>query len=401
MSPVRIRAALAIPLLALGTRVDAQGAFEACLASVQGSAAARRVLPDTWEQHLTGVRPDSQVLAALDAQPEFRLPIWDYVAIMADQQRVDDGRARMDTLQPALDSISRRYGVDREVLVAIWGIESDFGRGQGSYRVVRSLATLSCMGRRQAYFRRELLAALRILQAGHVAPEAFLGSWAGAFGQTQFMPGTFEWLAVDHDGDGRRDVIGSTPDALASTANYLRNAGWKRAVPWGFEVRIPAGMTARGEGRRVKRTLATWTGRGVRRADGSPLVTTGTPASLTAGLLLPAGPEGPAFLVTRTFDALYRYNASESYSLAVAHVSDRLRGAPGLVTSWPTDDPGLSRADRRELQALLRQRGHDVGAPTAVYTSAIRAAVKLEQERLGMPPSGRAGQRLLTALRAP
>lgn len=397
---MRLRAALVLSF-AVAVPVDAQEAFEGCLASVRASPAARGVLPGTWERHVSGVRPDSQVLAALDAQPEFRLPVWDYFAIMADQQRVDDGRARMVPLQPALDSIARRYGVDPDVLVAIWGIESDFGRGQGRFRVVRSLATLSCMGRRQAYFRRELLAALRILQAGDVAPEAFLGSWAGAFGQTQFMPGTFEWLAVDHDGDGRRDVIGSTTDALASTANYLRNAGWRRTIPWGFEVRVPAGMNARGEGRRVKRTLATWTQRGVRRADGSALVTPGTPSSLTAGLYLPAGPAGPAFLVTRTFDALYRYNASESYSFAVAHVSDRLRGAPGLVARWPTDDAGLSRADRRELQALLRQRGHAVGAPTAIYTPAIRAAVKVEQDRLGHARTGRAGQRLLAALREP
>jgi glucose-6-phosphate 1-epimerase len=350
---------------------------------------------------VSGVRPDSQVLAELDAQPEIRLPAWDYFAIMTDQERVDDGRARMDTLRPALQSIAERYGVNPEVLVAIWGIESDYGRGQGRFQVLRSLATLSCMGRRQAYFRRELLAALRIVQASDVDARTFLGSWAGAFGQTQFMPGTFEWLAVDHDGDGRRDVIGHTPDALASTANYLRNAGWRRPVPWGFEVRLPAGFDTRREGRRVKRTLTTWRQRGVRRADGAPLVASNAPASLRAALLLPAGPDGPAFLVTRTFDALYRYNASERYSLAVAHLGDRLLGAPGLVASWPTDDPGLSRADRRALQALLRQRGHEVGAVTPAYTPAIRAAVKVEQERLGMEPTGRAGQRLLTALRQP
>lgn len=386
-------------LLVFGVRAEAQGAFEACLKRVQASPAARRVEAATWQRHVAGVRPDSQVLAELDAQPEFRLPVWDYFAIMADDERVADGRARMDTLQRALHSIAKRYDVDPEVLVAIWGIESDFGRGQGRYRVVRSLATLSCMGRRQAYFRRELLAALRILQSGHVAPESFLGSWAGAFGQTQFMPGTFEWLAVDFDRDGRRDVIGNPTDALASTANYLRNAGFRRAVPWGFEVTLPPGFATRGEGRRVKRTLATWSRRGVQRADGRPLIAEGTPGTLAAGLLLPAGATGPAFLVTRTFDALYRYNASESYSLAVAYVADRLRGRPGLVASWPTDDPGLSRADRRELQAILRRLGHEVGAPTAVYTSAIRAAVKVQQERLGMKPTGRAGQRLLSTLR--
>jgi lytic murein transglycosylase len=399
MVEIEFRFLLSLALLLGPVVTHGQEAFTACLTRLQGTPAARRITAETWSRELAGVRPDSAVLRALDAQPEFRLPIWDYFAIMADQERVDTGRERMEQLGTTLEAIERRYGVDREAVVAIWGIESDFGRGQGSYDVVRSLATLSCIGRRQPYFRRELLAALRILQGRHVTRDVFLGSWAGAFGQTQFMPGTFEWLAVDFDGDGRRDVIGSTADALASTANYLRNAGWRREVPWGLEVTLPAGFSTQGEGRRVKRTLATWARRGVKRVDGRPLVGPGAPGTLAAGLLRPAGANGPAFLVTRTFDALYRYNASESYSLAVAAVSDRLRGLPGVVAAWPTDDPGLSRADRRELQALLRARGHEVGPPTAIYTSAIRAAVQVEQERLGMESTGRAGQRLLEALR--
>ncbi|MGQ0649867.1 MAG: lytic murein transglycosylase [Gemmatimonadaceae bacterium] len=374
-------------------------AFGPCLAALRASRAARRITAETWQRHTVALTPDPRVLAELDAQPEVQLPVWDYFAILADDQRVEDGRLRQAAHDSVLDAIRTRYGVDPAILVAVWGIESDYGRSQGQFDVLRSLATLSCAGRRQRYFRREFLAALRIVQAGHVSVREFTGSWAGAFGQTQFMPGTFEWLAVDQDGDGRRDVVGSVGDALASTANYLRNAGWRPDRPWGFEVRVPRALAATGRGRRATRTLGEWAASGATRIDGSALVDAATPRTLTAGLLLPAGTDGPAFLVTRSFEALYRYNASERYALAVAHVADRLRGGGPLSAAWPTDDPGLSRADRRELQLLLRKRGHDVGSATAVYTAAIRQAVTIEQRRLALEPSGRAGQRLLATLR--
>lgn len=297
------------------------------------------------------------------------------------------------------DSVARRFRTDPHVVAAIWGIESNFGRGMGSYDVLRSLATLSCHGRRQQYFRRELLAALRIVQRGDVDGSRFLGSWAGAFGQVQFMPGTFEWLAVDFDGDGRRDILHTVGDALASAANYLRNARWREGAVWGIEVRLPASLPTRGEGRRVKRPLSTWAARGVRRVDGAPLVAGGLTPTTPAGLHLPAGVRGPAFLTFANFDAIYRYNASEAYTLAIAHLADRLRGGGPFVTPWPTDDLGLSRAERRELQRLLAARGHDIGAPSGVLTTRTRAAVKAEQERLGHEATGRPGQRLLEALR--
>lgn len=375
------------------------GDLSRCLDTIRRSPGARRVTAETWERHTATLTSDLRIVAEQGAQPEVRLPIWDYLAVMVDDERIADGQRLMREHRTTFDSVARRFGVDPHVIAAIWGIESDFGRGMGSYEVLRSLATLACHGRRQPYFRRELLAALRIVERGDVDGTRFLGSWAGAFGQVQFMPGTFEWLAVDFDGDGRRDILHSTGDALASAANYLRNARWKEGAPWGIEVRLPASLPTRGEGRRVKRPLSTWTARGVRRVDGAALVSGGLSPTMPAGLHLPAGVRGPAFLTFANFDAIHRYNASEVYTLAIAHLADRLRGGGRFVTPWPTEDLGLSRAERRELQRLLVARGHDIGAPSGVLTTRTRAAVKAEQERLGHEATGRPGQRLLEALR--
>ncbi|MEL1601822.1 lytic murein transglycosylase, partial [Acinetobacter baumannii] len=225
------------------------------------------------------------------------------------------------------------------------------------------------------------------------------GSWAGAFGHTQFMPSTYERLAVDFDGDGRRDLVSSTADALASTANFLNKAGWQTGMPWGFEVQIPAGMSIDGEGRRSKKPLSSWSARGVTRIDGSPLIQGPLSGSTPAGLMAPAGPSGPVFLVFKNFDAIYSYNAAESYGLAIAHLSDRLRGAGPFVSSWPTDDPGTSRAERREIQQFLINRGYDIGAVDGLIGDKTRVAIRQEQTRLGLNPTGRAGQQILRAFR--
>ncbi len=378
--------------------------FERCLHALRVSKRGRRITPTTWAT-LRGVRPDSSVLSNLDAQPEFTLPVWDYVAVMADDERVRDGLAQLAKHRALFDSVAKRYGVEAETVAAVWGIESNFGRSAGTLPVLRSLATLSCAGRRQKYFRGELISALQIVQAGHVTPQRFVGSWAGAFGQTQFMPGVFWWRAVDFDGDGRRDLMDNTGDALASTANFLQQAGWVAGRPWGIEVRIPGGDSAatfaNGEGRRVRRPMREWIERGVTRINGTPLAATGSDSLMQAGLFTPAGTNGPAFLVTTNFSAIFSYNAAESYALAIAHLSDLLGGGGAFVRPWPTDDPGLSRADRRELQTLLLARGHDIGAVDALLTPRTRAAVTVEQQRLGQPATGRPGQKLLEALRSP
>jgi lytic murein transglycosylase len=390
---------LAFVLLPAG--LSAQDAdFARCLAAIRASPPGKRIAAQTWDRYARGLQPDPRITAQQQTQPEFTLPIWDYIAVMVDDERIDDGRRVMVEHASTLEAIERRYRVDPAVVVAIWGIESNYGRGTGSFEVLRSLATLACHGRRQAYFRGEFLAALRAVQKGDIDGDRFLGSWAGAFGQVQFMPGSYEWLAVDFDGDGRRDILHNVGDALASAANFLRRRGWRPGARWGIEVRLPDEFNARGEGRRKRSTLATWAARGVRRVDGTRLVSADLPATSNAGLHLPAGVNGPAFLVFDNFTAIYRYNASEAYTLAIAHLADRLRGGASFVTPWPTDDLGLSRAERRELQTLLLARGHEVGAPSGVLTPGTIAAVKIEQQRLGHEATGRPGQRLLKALRA-
>lgn len=393
--PLLLAAALAAFSLPLSAAAD-EAAFASCLAKLRGEAAAKGVRGDTFDTHTAALAPDMAVIGFLDAQPEFVTPIWDYLAALVDEERVADGRAMQAQWKEVLAEVERRYGVDAETVVAVWGVESNYGRNFGSRPLLTSLSTLSCFGRRQAFFRGEFFTTLKILQEGHVAPERLTGSWAGAFGHTQFMPSTFMRLAVDFDGDGRRDLIDSVPDALASTANFLKRAGWRSALPWGFEVRLPRGMDTSDAGRRNKQPMADWAARGVRRADGSALPAGGAPA----GLMLPAGREGPAFLVTRNFDALYSYNAAESYGLAIAHLSDRLRGGAPFATAWPTDDPGLSRAERRELQQLLIARGHDIGEADGMIGARTREALQREQAALGLPADGRAGRRALQALRA-
>ena len=369
--------------------------FAPCVAELKSSALARGVSGAGYERLTASLQPDLKVLDFLDYQPEFRTPIWDYLSGLVDEERVADGQAMLKQWGDTLNAVAARYKVDPATVVAVWGVESNFGRNFGSRPLLTSLSTLSCYGRRQAYFRGEFYDALKIVDAGDVKAEQLVGSWAGAFGHTQFMPSTFLRLAVDFDGDGRRDLVGSIPDALASTANFLKKAGWREDEVWGFEVRLPAGFDASGAGRRNKQALSAWAVRGVKRIDGSPLAGDGS-----AGLLLPAGPKGPAFLVFRNFDAIYGYNAAESYALAIAHLSDRLRGGKPFATPWPTDDPGLSRTERREVQTLLTARGYPIGTVDGMLGDASRAAIRSEQQRLGLASDGRAGQRFLAALRS-
>ena len=381
-------------------RGQTQGEFESCIGRLQPAAQKAGVQPDSFRHYTQGARFDATVLEKLDYQPEFRLPIWDYLAGLVDDERVADGLAMLAEHRAVLEKVEAAYGVDPATVVAVWGVESNYGRITGKYPLVSALGTLSCFGRRQDYFRGEFFAALRILQRGDIVPERLYGSWAGAFGHTQFMPATYERLAVDFDGDGRRDLVDNSADALASTANFLRRGGWQTGQTWGFEVRLPAGFDASLAGRKQKRPLADWAGMGIVTVDGSPLARSGLTAGDKTAILLPTSTRGPAFLVTRNFDVIYGYNAAESYALAIAHLADRLRGGGPFATPWPTDDPGLSRAERRELQTLLAARGHDIGEIDGALGDRSRAAIKQEQARLGQEATGRGGQKVLRALRA-
>lgn len=387
-----------------------QDEFRQCLDTLRPAALKTGISEASWEQYTAKLTPDMSLLPRLNKQPEFSQPIWDYLAGLVDDERVDLAKQKMAGYDKELTQISAQYGVPREAIVAIWGIESNFGQNAGRLPLLRSLGTLSCLGRRQVFFRGEFFATLRILQAGDFAEDRLKGSWAGAFGQTQFMPSTFERVAVDFDGDGRRDLIDNTPDALASTANYLKLAQWVPGQPWGIEVKLPEGFDATGENRRNKHSLSVWMQRGVLQVNGMPLldaaeagiapvVSNNMNADTLAGLLLPSGPQGPAFLVMRNFDAFYSYNAAESYGLAIAHLADRIAGGGDFVTPWPTDDPALSRNQRRELQELLLQRGHDIGEVDGRLGERSRSAIRIEQEKLGQPVTGRGGMKVLLALR--
>jgi lytic murein transglycosylase len=389
-----IRRLLALlALLALPTETAGAVSFEACLAGLRADSLAAGIDAATFESATRGITYSPDIIELSQVQPEFKTPIWDYLAGLVDEERVSDGRAMMARYGQALSAAEQRFGVDKATITAVWGVESDFGRSFGTKPVVQSLATLSCEGRRQSYFRSEFIAALKIIQRGDIDP-GFTGSWAGAFGHTQFMPSTYLRIAVDLDGDGRRDLINSAADAVGSTAAYLKKSGWATGGPWGFEVRLPAGYSGP-SGRTKKEPMATWAGRGITRIDGSPLG-----SGPSAGLLLPAGAQGPAFLVTKNFDAIYSYNAAESYALAIALLSDRLRGRQGIVASWPTDDPGLSRAERREVQTLLMRRGYDLdGKADGVIGAKSRQAISDFQAKAGLPQTGRASAAVLTALR--
>ncbi|MFB2587842.1 lytic murein transglycosylase [Acinetobacter sp. c1-l78] len=373
-----------------------QNNFQQCLANLRGQAISSGVSASTYDHYTRNLSPDYSVIDKLNFQPEFRTDIWDYLSALVDDERVRDGQAKIAEHRQVLERASRQYGVPVETIVAVWGVESNFGAISGNYPLVQALSTLSCEGRRQSYFRGEFFTTLKILQRGDLTEDQMKGSWAGAFGHTQFMPSTYDRLAVDFDGDGRRDLVSSIPDALASTANFLKRANWQTGMPWGFEVRAD-GVSA--SGRTNKSALSGWANRGVTRMDGSPLIQGNLSGSTPAALIAPAGNNGPKFIVFRNFDALYSYNAAESYALAIALLSDRLQGKSGVTGQWPTDDAGTSRAERREIQQLLLNRGHDIGAVDGLIGDHTRQAIRIEQQRLGLNTDGRAGQKILNALR--
>jgi lytic murein transglycosylase len=387
-----LMAALTV-LLSGPAAVPAAAHFDSCVGGLKQAAVKSGVSGAVAAKALDGARPHETVLRLSKSQPEFKMPIWDYFGFLVDEDRVKDGRAMMRKHDRTLRAAERRYGVDRHVIAAIWGVETDYGREMGDIFLPHALATLACQGeRRRAFWRGELTAALKLVDRGDIKLDKLYGSWAGAFGQTQFIPSTYQRLAVDFDGDGRRDLVNSIADALGSTANYLRNAGWRKGESWLIEVKVPAGYKG-ASGRTNRAALSTWAKRGVVRADDK-----GLSGNAKAGLLLPAGAGGPGFLVFRNFDAIYAYNQAESYALAISHLADRLAGYPALRTDWPTDDAGLSRAERIDLQKLLASHGYYDGEVNGKIGPITRSAISNAEKRFDMKPTGRAGQRIYRAL---
>lgn len=368
--------------------------FQQCLSNLENSSAFRGV-SSTFEQYRP-TEPDASVIVSLNYQPEFQKEPWNYLSSLVDEERVQDGIAAKNQYQSVLNRIEQTYGVKGTDVLGVWGVESNFGKQLGKKDLVQSLATLSCFDRRQSYFRGEYANALKIIQNGDVRRDDMTGSWAGAFGQTQFMPSTFLRLAQDFDGDGRKDLVNSQADALASTANFLDKAGYRSGEPWGFEVKVPSSYWA-ASNRKDKKPMSYWRDKGFTLANGQPL-----PYSLdSAGLLLPAGQNGPAFLVGKNFEAFYSYNASENYALAIAHLSDLIsqnNTNVNFATPWPTDDPGISRRQTREIQQALINRGYDIGAVDGMIGEKSRLAIQDFQRQQGVNPDGKAGLKLYNLL---
>ncbi|SHL69886.1 lytic murein transglycosylase [Roseibium suaedae] len=382
----------AFAALASAEAVEASS-IDRCVAGLKEEAISAGVSQQVAARMLDGAKFDEKVIRFSSSQPEYETPIWDYMAFLVDEQRIKDGKALLKKHAKTLASVEKRYGVDRHVVLAVWGIESDYGQFRGDFYTPHALANLACAGGKRAkYFKGELITTMKIASAGHVPVEGFVGSWAGAFGQTQFMPTTYNRLAVDFDGDGHRDLVNSVPDALASTANFLKDAGWSNSRPWGIEVKVPDGYDGP-EGRTKRANLTTWAKRGMTRIDGKALS-----GGLETGLIRPAGNKGPAFLVTRNFDALRSYNASQSYGLAIALLSELVKGSKPFQSPWPTDDPGLSRAQRLELQHLLNRNGFNVGEPDGKVGPATRKAIEQAEARHGLPVTGRPAYKVYMAL---
>jgi lytic murein transglycosylase len=370
--------------------------FENCLESLFPLAAKRGVSRATFDKYTKELTPDLRIMDLMDAQPEFTKAFWDYLDILVNDARVQNGIEMLNRHKATFDAVEKAYGVDRYIITAIWGVESNYGTLGGDRPVLRSTATLACVGRRQNYFRDEFLATLEILHRGDVRPEQLKGSWAGAFGPTQFMPTSFKRFAVDFDGDGRRDVVDSTADMIASTANNLKKDGWVTGQTWGYEVVIPKGFNYLLADRSKQMTLAEWERLGIRRAGGKPF-----PRPDDRGyVLVPAGHQGPGFIMLHNFRVLMKYNPAEAYALAIGHLSDRLRGGAPLVQPWPRHEPVLSRQERRELQELLQRRGFDGGEPTGRLGAKARAAVRDFQASIGLVPDGFASATILARLRS-
>ncbi|HYD29534.1 MAG TPA: lytic murein transglycosylase [Azospirillaceae bacterium] len=369
--------------------------FDTWLADLRADATAQGVRPRTLDAALRSIRLIDRVLELDSAQPEFTRPVWSYLDSAISDKRVRLGREKLEQHATLLRTVDKKTGVPPEILVAFWGVESNFGENMGNFTVVDALATLAYQGRRSAMFRAELIAALKILDAGDIGRDAMLGSWAGAMGQTQFMPTAYLRHAEDQDGDGRRDIWKSLPDVFASTARYLADAGWKPGERWGEEVVLPANFPWDLAELTTKKPVADWRRLGVRAARGGELAGTGE----TASILLPAGHTGPAFLVRDNFRVIMRYNSAISYALAVALLSDRYKGAPPLATDWPRHEQPLARPEVLEMQQRLDALGHAAGKLDGMVGLATRTAIRGFQKSIGAVPDGFATKSVLERLR--
>jgi lytic murein transglycosylase len=383
------------PLMTATAIREAAANFDTCVAGMWPDAARRGISQQSFQRFTTGLAPDLRIMDLMDSQPEFTKAIWEYLDILVNDNRLAKGREILAKYKPQFDAVEKAYGVDRYIIASIWGIESNYSTQMGDRSVLNSTATLACVGRRQKYFKDEFLVSLEILHRGDLRPEQLRGSWAGAFGPTQFMPTAFKRYAVDADGDGRRDVVDNPFDLIASTANNLKKDGWQPGATWGYEVAIPRNFNYLLADRAKAMPLSQWDQMGVRRANGQPFPNPGEKAYLLA----PAGAEGPGFLMLQNFRVIMKYNPAEAYALAIGHFADRLRGGAPFVQPWPRQERVLSRTERLELQQLLAQRGYYRGTPDGQFGGETRQALRSFQASIGAPADGFATGEVLERLR--
>ncbi len=377
------------------TRSADDARLAAWIAGFRGRALAQGVRPEVFDAAMSGVSYDADVIRRDRNQSEFTKTIWDYLDSAASDTRVHNGREALRRYGRVLDAIEARYGVDKEVVVAVWGLESAYGEHRGKTPILQALTTLAFDGRRGRFFEEQLIAALKIIQAGDVSPRGMTGSWAGAMGHTQFIPTSYLAYAVDFHGDGRRDIWSDDPtDALASTAAYLARFGWERGRPWGVEVQLPRGFDYSLASRRVKMRPGEWAARGVVGLDGRPVADHGE-----ASILLPAGARGAAFMIFKNFDVIERYNTADAYVIGVGHLADRIRGAGPIRSNWPRGDRALKYGERKELQARLTRAGYSTGGVDGRIGPNTIAAIRGFQRRAGLVPDGYASLDLLRRLR--
>lgn len=385
----------ALLLLLCAVPATAQNAFSAWQQGFRATALAQGISPALFDAAFQGVSLNEDVIRYDRFQPEFSKPIWEYLDTAVSQSRIREGRQNHRRMRRLLRRVENRYKVDTEVVTAIWGLESNYGQNRGDIYTIEALATLAFDGRRARYGRTQLIAALKILQAGHVNQRDMVGSWAGAMGHTQFIPTSFLALAVDYDGDGKRNIWAEDPaDALASTANYLRQNGWVQSQPWGVEVVLPDGFDYARADINNRQSAGYWRRLGVARADGGPL-----PNYSEAALLLPAGAGNPVFLVYKNFRVIQRYNNSVSYAMSVGNLADRIAGGGEFVTPWARDAAELTREQIVELQTLLTAKGFSTGGTDGVAGAKTRTAIIAYQQSQGLAADGFTSAALLERLR--
>ena len=393
----RLIAALLIATPLFTTMAQADAKFESFIQSLWPRVKSAGISRSLFDAAFAGVtEPDAAVLKLASTQPEFTSTTSAYLAKAVTPIRIETGQQMKGSDAALLAAIEKKYGVDRHVLLGIWGMESNFGKDKGSMGVMRSLATLLYAGRKQKFAREQLIAAFKILKSGTRSPDNFTGSWAAAMGHTQFIPTSYLAYAVDWTGDGKRDIWGSKEDALASTANYLAKAGWKSDRPWGWEVSLPPKFNKALIGRSKWRPVSEWVKLGVTPANGGKF----NAMQADAFVMIPQGIDGPAFLVTRNFLSIMNYNYSHSYAIAVGHLGDRIRGGGPIVGVWPDLDFDLSFAQRVDLQRRLSRLGFETGGADGRFGARTYEAIIAYQKSVGLPLDGKPSAKLLERLQS-